>query len=123
VFSAFIEPLEAIARRLQDAGVPFIIAHGGHSPARRRKLSADFKKGPALRDALGASYRQWRDGVALPVTSQPEIQTPSSQLGAPESATEFPTYVHPWRKPMYRRQRLQQLAAIEPSHRIGLRKL
>ena len=34
-----------MARRLDMAGVPYVIAHGGHSPVRRRKLSADFKRG------------------------------------------------------------------------------
>lgn len=45
LFSALIEPLETMARRLDMAGVPYVIAHGGHSPVRRRKLSADFKRG------------------------------------------------------------------------------
>lgn len=46
LFSALIEPLETLSRRLDEAGVPHLVAHGGSSPARRRKISAQFKLGP-----------------------------------------------------------------------------
>ncbi|MEY2410581.1 MAG: hypothetical protein QOF48_3251 [Verrucomicrobiota bacterium] len=48
IFSALIEPLETLSRRLAEAGVPHLVAHGGSTPAKRRKLSAQFKLGPAV---------------------------------------------------------------------------
>ena len=46
LFSDLLEPLHALSARLRDAGVPHLVATGEMSPARRRKLSADFKQGP-----------------------------------------------------------------------------
>ena len=49
LFSALIEPLETLSRRLTEAGVPHLVAHGGSSPAKRRKISHQFKQGPPPR--------------------------------------------------------------------------
>lgn len=45
VFSAFHEPLDTIARRLDEAGIPFLLLDGRKSQAERGKLAAVFKKG------------------------------------------------------------------------------
>ncbi|MEY2410219.1 MAG: hypothetical protein QOF48_2889 [Verrucomicrobiota bacterium] len=55
IFSALLEPLETLSRRLTEAGVPHLVAHGGSSPTKRRKLSAQFKLGPAAGNPWGHS--------------------------------------------------------------------
>jgi hypothetical protein len=63
VFSAFHEPLDTVARRLVDAGVPFEQLDGRDSQQHRGKIAALFKKGrPSAKPILLAGVNAMAEG-------------------------------------------------------------